>query len=121
MTSIKLETENTALPTPGLPYPGGASKEYFSRVFLQLSRSRRWYSNGAPAGLLFPRVLNGSGHQVVNLGTIPFDIKNSSPSVVYSTASSGAVNPKGRAISMPATKLGITLLGPKISAASIIL
>jgi hypothetical protein len=45
-------------------------------------------------------------------------MNQSSPSVVLAIASSTVANPNGFAISTPATKLGMTWRGPKISAAS---
>ena len=70
-----------------------------------------------PSGFVFPSGVVGSGHHVVNRGVIPFAMKKSRPSAVDCTACSTSVNPYGAAISMPATKFGITFDGPKTSAA----
>lgn len=77
-----------------------------------------WYSSGAPCGLALPSGVVGSGHQVVKRGVMPFDMKKRRPSVVDAIASSTVLKPNGSAISTPATKLGITLRAPKISAES---
>lgn len=77
-----------------------------------------WYSSGAPCGLALPSGVVGSGHQVVKRGVMPCDMKKRSPSVVDAIASSTVLKPNGSAISTPATKLGITLRAPKISAES---
>ncbi len=77
-----------------------------------------WYSSGAPSGLSRPSGVVGSGHQFVNRGVIPRLMKKSSPSTVLAIASSTVSKPNGLAISIPATKLGITWRGPNTSAAS---
>ena len=49
ITSINADTENTALPGPGSPYPGGTGRLYFSNVFFQTVKSSQKYSSGGPA------------------------------------------------------------------------
>ena len=47
-TSINEETEKTAFPSPGSPYPAGGGSWYFARVSRYARSSRTWYSSGAP-------------------------------------------------------------------------
>ncbi len=92
---MKELTENTALPAPGGPYPGGGRWPYFSIVSRYTSRRRMWYSSGAPSGFALPSGVVGSGHQVVKRGVTPRDMKKSSPSAVERIASSMLVKPYG--------------------------
>jgi hypothetical protein len=100
-------TEKTARPAPGGRTRAAAVAVLLQRLAVDLQE---------PDVVLERRALRvspaqrrrGSGHQVVKRGVMPRDMKWSSPSAVEAIASSTVAKPNGRAISTPATKLGIT-------------